>query len=173
MDVTDEILDSQEDIGDVVRDFNQNNEISGQGVGGNDERSIIPPVVFEIEESDDESTEEEEKDAEDDVKHLYLPTRFNEKLQHPSHSIPIDSRSLSENVAALALSEEIYHEDQVKDELAEERRERYEKEIIRLGQEKLVKGMSCGGPVWSKPPEMRGKRGRDIAEKLAVEESWE
>lgn len=102
-----------------------------------------------------------------------IDRRFNEKLQHPSHSIPIDSRSLSENVAALALSEEIYHEDQVKDELAEERRERYEKEIIRLGQEKLVKGMSCGGPVWSKPPEMRGKRGRDIAEKLAVEESWE
>ena len=31
------------------------------------ERSINPPVVFEIEESDDESTEEEEKDAEDDV----------------------------------------------------------------------------------------------------------
>ena len=67
MDVTDEILDSQEDIGDVVRDFNQNNEISGQGVGGSGERSINPPVVFEIEESDDESTEEEEKDAEDDV----------------------------------------------------------------------------------------------------------
>ena len=67
MDVTDEILDSQEDIGDVVRDFNQNNEISGQGVGGSGERSINPPVVFEIEESDDESTEEEENDAEDDV----------------------------------------------------------------------------------------------------------
>ena len=68
MDVTDEILDSQEDIGDVVRDFNQNNEISGQGVGGSGERSINPPeVVFEIEESDNESTEEEENDAEDEV----------------------------------------------------------------------------------------------------------
>ena len=99
-----------------------------------------------------------------------IDRRFNEKLQHPSHSIPIDSRSLSENVAALALSEEIYYEDEVKDELAEERRERYEKEIIRLGQEKLVKGMSGGGPVWSKPPETRGKRGRDLAEKQEVEE---
>ena len=98
---------------------------------------------------------------------------FNEKLQHSSHSIPIESRSLRGNVAAIALSEEISNPDQVNDEPAEARRERIEEEIIRLGQEKLEKGKSHHGPIWNKPPEMRGWRGKAMAEKVVIEESWE
>ena len=101
---------------------------------------------------------------------------FNEKLQHSSHSIPIESRSLRGNVAAIALSEEISNPDQVNDEPAEPaevRRERFQEEIIRLGQEKLEKGKSHHGPNWNKPPEMRGWRGKAMAEKVVIEESWE
>ena len=38
-----------------------------QGVGGSGERSINPPAVIQIDESEDESTGEEENDANDDV----------------------------------------------------------------------------------------------------------
>ena len=63
--------------------------------------------------------------------------------------------------------------DQVNDEPAEARRERFQEEIIRLGQEKLEKGKSHHGPNWNKPPEMRGWRGKAMAEKIVIEESWE
>ena len=66
MDLTDELFDSQND-GDVVQDFNRNNEISVQGVGGSGERSSNPTAVVQIDEQEDESAGGEENDANDDV----------------------------------------------------------------------------------------------------------
>ena len=98
---------------------------------------------------------------------------INEKLQHPCHSIPIECRSISENTAALALSVEIHHAGDVIGESVEDRRKRFADHIIRFGREQLLNGKSCGGPVWSKPPELRGKRGKDLCEKFELNESWD
>ena len=76
-------------------------------------------------------------------------------------------------MAAIALSEEIFNQDEVSDEHAEARRERAEEQIQQLGEEKLAKGMSFNTPMWMWPPEMRGERGRHLVEKVVVEESWE
>ena len=102
-----------------------------------------------------------------------IDRRFNEKLQHSSHSIPVEIRSLRRNVAAIALSEEIINQDEVSDEHAEARRERAEEQIQQLGEEKLAKATSFNTPMWLRPPEERGERGRHLVEKVVVEESWE
>ena len=102
-----------------------------------------------------------------------LDRKFDRSFQHPSNCVPVESRSLAENSAALKLSLEITDEGSGSRECetVEERRRRVARQIKETGRKRMDMGEQKLAE-WQKVPSERSGAGKRFKEST-IEESWD
>ena len=102
-----------------------------------------------------------------------LDRKFDRSFQHPSNCVPVESRSLAENSAALKLSLEITDEGSGSRECetVEERRRRVARQIKEIGRKRMDMGEQRLAE-WQKVPSERSGAGKRFKEST-TEESWD
>ena len=100
-----------------------------------------------------------------------MDRKFNHLLQHSSNSVPVESRSLAENSAALKLSVRIKDQGSGCKESVEERRTRMALQIKEIGKQRMESGVK-NLKEWQKLPSERRGAGKRFEETI-VEEFWD